>query len=121
MPDAVATITKAEALKRLAEWMGWTQHDGPKWAYDMPCGRGRILGAAVIDSAGFNPFENLHQAFELQARLDRKQRYEYDHWLIEPVAMSSNPHDYYWACINATAEQRTREIVRVALECEVEA
>lgn len=111
MPD---TITKRDALVRLAEWMGWDND------WEMP----------PLGSFGFSPFTSLDDAFELQARLTEGQWWEYTReltWrpptseLTKPVRRGGFHQQNNRACAEATADQRTRAIVRVLFGCEVAA
>ena len=109
MPE---TITKQEALKRLAQWMGWTPalHHEPE----------KLHGMWLIDDDGdrvyFRPFLSLDDAFELQARLNEPRREQF----VRTINDDSDWFRWAWFCANATADQRTRAIVRVLWGCEVE-
>lgn len=116
MPNP-ATITKQEALRRLAEWMGWTLVPGMERLYRTPDGRDRSIDPCT----GFNPFgskrENLYHAFELQANLTDDQRGKY----VGILTDQDPDRDYIaWYITNANADQRTRAIVKCVFGCEVE-
>lgn len=105
------SITKSEALRRLAiEVMGWSLNGN------------EIVGEPrTFEYLGedWNPFANLNHAFELQARLNPNQLVSVGIRLSPTPESDWRPDDAI-ACLTASADQRTRAIVRVLWGVEVE-
>lgn len=92
----MAEIDKAEALKRIAEWMGWDAE-------------------TVLFYR--DPFQNLADAFALQAEIERRgltAHFETKLWtaLFEDCRPGDRVHrGMNWGVINASADQRTRAVL----------
>jgi hypothetical protein len=71
--NQVPEIDKAEALTRIAKWMGWKVKPTPSGATRFyPSDRSSYLIDAAHSSYEFDPFTNLADAFALQVEIERR-------------------------------------------------
>lgn len=119
----MSSISRREALRRLAtEIMGWELYqpdENGMHSGNFPCFDGQVLLRRDIRGRAWDPFTDLNDAFELQARLNPNQLWEAALHVGGVGTLDGIETDAV-ACLTTTAEQRTRAICKVILKVEVE-